>query len=556
MVPIDKLPVEILVWIFRELRDMHVDSGSHGGTLVTHVCRTWRLDALNTAELWTEICSLDPDCVQAFLTRSTRMPLDICYPQAKHRDSRLGAVLPMIHPESSRFRRVESPHPSMAHMFLVHPFPGGAPLLTHLNLDYRYISETWTLNAGAVLADVIPKICDHGLPALRQLRLECWPLALLSSLRSLFTPSLRLLAMTMPRTRHSASTWADILTGLPLLEELVLASAFPHPGPGDGLASRQEQLPLIQLPHLSRLEVTDYNPADQLSLLRRITPSNDLHIEYGTYAHPHNLHCPKISLEQYMDILHAVSQKFAQEQHKTPIYLTSLDLRFVTHSIYAYPGLRATLSTVAEDASNPYCLRPSSSSDVPPILILTCLPLEIIRHDFYTPLSDMLRTTFTWSKLRKLCLAGVHTSTPVQDALAFKSLFAQMTNLHFLSIPSSYINDCLFTLLGAFDTPVGPDAEEGASTATRVLFPALEVLTVHGRPDGENGEYESLRRTLLCRTEAGFPTPRVHICLDGWAITGRIDVVEVAPLTSTGCSVDVCVKQGDGWCIEKFVSTC
>lgn len=179
---IDELPVEILVSIFRVLRDMHVHTHSHRWLFVTHVCRGWRYAALDNAELWTQIYSLDTECVQAFLIRSKKAPLDIYSPFVEGTKLRLDTIVPITLPESSRFRRVELACIMAAHSFLMHPFPSGAPLLIHLDLDYFFLRQARPppgpiLQSLTEVADVTPRICEHGLPALRRLRLNHWPVA-------------------------------------------------------------------------------------------------------------------------------------------------------------------------------------------------------------------------------------------------------------------------------------------------------------------------------------------------------------------------------------------
>ncbi|KAI0348116.1 hypothetical protein BDW22DRAFT_1350266 [Trametopsis cervina] len=78
---IHDLPAEILVLIFEEggrltLQDDHLPFA----VLATHVCRLWRRVALNTSSVWCSIPvhPLRPGLTEHFLSRSGRLPLDVC----------------------------------------------------------------------------------------------------------------------------------------------------------------------------------------------------------------------------------------------------------------------------------------------------------------------------------------------------------------------------------------------------------------------------------------------------------------------------------------------
>lgn len=552
--PISKLPVESLVRIFCVLRDMDVRSRSHRWLLVTHVCRDWRLVALDAAQLWTHIYSLNEDCVQTFLARSKKAPLDICYPQQKGKNNRLDAVTTMLLSESSRFHRVEFSHSGTAHAFLVHHFPDGAPLLSDLTLKFFsiLIFGVHASTTTAVLTDIVPRICDHGVPALRRLHLERWPVASLASLSSLINPSLRALVIKQPHTRYPTTTWAHVLMGLPLLEELNVTCVFPQLALGAALPVN-ELMPLVRLPHLSSLELLGDNTFDQLSLLKHIAASSDVHITVATMAQARR----EIPFECYTDVLRTLNQKFAPKQPKTFSCPTSLALQLPTTgamAAFAHHSLCATLSVIPDSHSNTYCAR-VPPYETTPSFMLSCAGLDLDHHDFSTPLCDMLGATFAWSKLRKLSLAPSHRYIPsadVQGFLAFRNLFLQMTNLRVLSIGSYYLgpSDCLLTLLGDLD---GPMAEHGNSGAARVLIPVLEILTVQGLTG-----FEPLHRALASRKAAGYPLPRVHICCDlsyrqvepGYLVEALQPAA--APLAALGCCVDFCEGNGGDLCIKEF----
>lgn len=565
---IDNLPVEILVFIFRALRDMHIHTRSSRWLFVTHVCQYWRSTALDDAELWTQIYSPYTDCVQAFLIRSKMEPLDVYYPLEDGKTMRSGNIVSLLLPESSRFRHVELGRLIAAHSFLTYPFPGGAPLLSHLDLDYLFLTPTHpppgpALQSLTKLPDAMPEICEHGLPVLRRLRLKHWPVANFASLRGLVNPSLRSLVIIRPHIRHPASTWAHLLTELPLLEHLTLAGAFPVVT-GDADSAIQGSMPSIHLPHLSSLRLREDDSIPQLSLLQHTIVSPGVHITFST----RNDRGIRIPYERYTGILRTISEKLTRGQHMDSNCPTSLKITLTdtgTRAANIMHTVIVTLWTDTDDTDEPYCSRFPPERSIVPISMLSITGVLALRHSVCPPLRDMLRTTFSWSALRKLSLFSDRMSYFVQDTqglLIFKDLLLQMINLRVLAIDSNYPTESLLILLGPVDTPLYPRVDEGTGSAARVLFPLLEILVIKAWHNTDT-DYEPFCRPLLSRKEAGYPITKVHICLPGQRTLGSPDFVDplwkpqaaVVSLAPLGCSIDFCFGEDGDWHIQELTST-
>lgn len=363
-----------------------------------------------------------------------------------------------------------------------------------------------------------------------------------------------MLEIAKPHTQHSASAWANILTGLPLLETLTLTQVFTLLGPENVSPAGRERIPPLRLPHLSSLKLIEDNSLDQLSLLQQITASSDVHITFTTHISDQL----SVPLKRYVDILHALSQNFTQGKHLKAVSPTSFILQLMDNR-FPYPrvtnGTVVTLYVTSVDTGESYCSRSRyNPAGTAPTLLLNTVNLDTPPEDFFPPLCHMLHTAFSWSALRRLCLQGSpFIFTPAQDeagSSACRDLFLQMTNLRVLSIEDSYLTDCLLPLLGVTDTDEGTGR---AIRAPRVLFPVLEVLTVIFISSRPYSECKPLNHALQSRKTAGYPVPRVHICshifrnINPWDLAPELQVLTGVPsLIALGCSVDVCVGPDDG----------
>ncbi|KAI0373332.1 hypothetical protein BV20DRAFT_918936, partial [Pilatotrama ljubarskyi] len=73
VVPINRLPAEILVEIFKHVR--HSLGEIADIVNVSHVCKLWRSIALGAPELWTVFSINKLDVIAAFLQRSRARPI-------------------------------------------------------------------------------------------------------------------------------------------------------------------------------------------------------------------------------------------------------------------------------------------------------------------------------------------------------------------------------------------------------------------------------------------------------------------------------------------------
>lgn len=527
--PIIKLPADIMICIFSDLRDMHLHLNSHRWLFVTHVCQYWRLLALDFPELWTQIYSLNPDCVQAFLLRSKEMPLYVNYPWSLDKD--VDCIKSVLFSASHRFRRLELVLLGAANAFLMHSFPRGAPLLSHLKLSYP--SE---------IPENAP-VCQNGFPTLRHLELERFSTGNFATTRSLLNSSLRSLVITQPHPRRSPSLWTRILAQLPLLEELTFTCALPRLDWNDLSQTEPVSIPPICLPHLSSLNLLGDNPVDQLSLLQCIIPSNDIRIKFVSYVHDKLYR--KIPLERYIAIMDTLNQRFMPDTRtKTRICPTYLNLRTSMDSTTnTFGDLYVRLSTTS-DYSNFYCSRSITDMEsLNLVLLLHLQGLKLAPNDLQ-PIYDMLCNTFSLSNLRIFSLEPKFTQD-IATLGILRSLLTQMTSLRVLSIDSTHLSNHLSTLLGVMSVATKAENEvNGDGAPSPVLFPTLEVLTIHILDQFWETDFEPLRLVLLAREAAGYPISRIHLCPRGRDVPHIAEKIKsiITPQAPWGPCMDYCVK--------------
>ncbi|KAF7798698.1 hypothetical protein EIP86_009922 [Pleurotus ostreatoroseus] len=392
----------------------------------------------------------------------------------------------------------------------------------------------------------MPTICTQGLPALRRLELEYWPVARFAAIRGLVNPSLRSLIIRHPSTRFTLHEWSTILTELPLLDKLALTCVFPE----DELKQpRPKPLSLIQLPHLESLELSADSWINLLSLLHIIVPSANIHLDFRPWESG-PLATRLIPYEAYIDILDAINQKFTpREPRNEAVSPNYLSLRITNNTTGCF-SMRVTLG----DSDHGYCPRSHVKNNLhtPHLLRFQLNDIDPVEQGTpYKPLCDMLCKTFSLEKIRVMRLGPANSTGLLQNTLLdLRNLFTQLTNIRVLSIRfanKDYLGDYLSTLLGVSN--VENEAEKGAANAIResqILFPALEVLTVeHPIISAPVADVEPLRRTLLARKAAGYPISKVHICLSTLRRLGKPLVwpdlePKLLPLTSLGCTIDHC----------------
>lgn len=101
--PVNRLPTEILINIFRDLKEGSTESGTQPWYNVAAVCRSWRAIASSTPLLWNDI-HVGPDMnavlFQAFLERSHPIPIAVSFAST----TKLAVYLALIRAHLSRVR--------------------------------------------------------------------------------------------------------------------------------------------------------------------------------------------------------------------------------------------------------------------------------------------------------------------------------------------------------------------------------------------------------------------------------------------------------------------
>lgn len=258
------LPPEILASIFVEVvlsarlarRSTYSSQVAVAGIrwlYMTHVCKHWRDVALGTAHLWSHLPLQHPiDCVQEFIRRSSTAPLHVVSEISIFEPADL-ALCKLLSPEVYRIQELSLAISRSLCQQLEAQIPAisDAPLLKRLCLtkcsspsEEPDPESFWFSNAAL----------EH----LEDLELAYFSV---SFIRPFFRPTLTRLAVRFnsqqpQETRLGAAQWIEILTQIPLLQELVLESAVPVPPSGTFV-----QPPLhdgLSLPYLRNLKLTDY----------------------------------------------------------------------------------------------------------------------------------------------------------------------------------------------------------------------------------------------------------------------------------------------------------
>ncbi|KAG1765922.1 hypothetical protein EDD22DRAFT_1013423 [Suillus occidentalis] len=260
--------------------------------LISHVCHHWRMVALNTPSLWTEIdvSPLDSppfERVQVLLERSKSLPIDIridCEPPDEEEeedssgseDSELGQsprsmtfsdldnLMSLLVPHISRWGSIEVAVACYKHMFVFlsavsDPSIAGAPQLEALQLYHHEDAESLTAFAQPDLR------CGVCMSTGAKNGYLAGPIS--------WTWSLLIIRMTV---RPSWTQFAAILSGAPKLETLSLCSSGPLGAPNDWNSEGRtgshgdDYTGVIELRSLTHLVLAFHSPAYASGLLRRL----------------------------------------------------------------------------------------------------------------------------------------------------------------------------------------------------------------------------------------------------------------------------------------------
>lgn len=277
--------------------------------LISHVCHHWRMVALNTPSLWTEIdvSPLDSppfERVQVLLERSKSLPIDIridCEPpedeeeedSSGSEDSELGQsprsmtfsdldnLMSLLVPHISRWGSIEVAVACYKHMFVFlsavsDPSIAGAPQLEALQLYHHEDAESLTAFAQPDLVQHF-KLFGGVAPRLKSVALwgvhVDWCQEWLSCGSNLLDVEL---AYHTDDVRPSWTQFAAILSGAPKLETLSLCSSGPLGAPNDWNSAGRtgshggDYTGVIELHSLTHLVLAFHSPAYASGLLRRL----------------------------------------------------------------------------------------------------------------------------------------------------------------------------------------------------------------------------------------------------------------------------------------------
>ncbi|KAG1776192.1 hypothetical protein EV702DRAFT_355293 [Suillus placidus] len=277
--------------------------------LISHVCHHWRVVALNTPSLWTEIdvSPLDSppfERVQILLGRSKSLPIDIridCEPpdddeeedSSGSEDSELGQyprsmtfsdldnLMSLLVPHISRWGSIEVAVACYKHMFVFlsavsDPSIAGAPQLEALQLYHHEDAESLTAFAQPDLVQHF-KLFGGVAPRLKSVALwgvhVDWCQEWLSCGPNLLDVEL---AYHTDDVRPSWTQFAAIIRGAPKLETLSLCSSGPLGTPNDWYPEGSsgsygdDYTGVIELHSLTHLVLAFHLPVYVSGLLRRL----------------------------------------------------------------------------------------------------------------------------------------------------------------------------------------------------------------------------------------------------------------------------------------------
>jgi F-box-like len=245
LLKIPRLPPELLRMIFIACADppyaeqdpsYWYQTRSMQWIVITHVCRYWRLVALEYPDLWKRLRFFNPDITKEMIRRSKGADLEViidAYFQLYQPIDK--TTIPIVLPELHRVSVLHLTCPWLRQS-LLNGFVSGAP-----KLEYLYLSAPYYSTRACRIPDTI---FSQETPALRFLELRrC---IFTSPLLSSGTPSSLNSRIDIPST---ISQIVSFLRGAPMLHTLIFDRVLPTVG-------TDEAYPNLVLPKLSRLELT------------------------------------------------------------------------------------------------------------------------------------------------------------------------------------------------------------------------------------------------------------------------------------------------------------
>ncbi|KAA1475973.1 hypothetical protein DENSPDRAFT_842837, partial [Dentipellis sp. KUC8613] len=266
---VNRVPSEVLVQIFEWVRKAYMDRSPHNSHRLpvvkaniqwvdlTHVCRQWRIVAVNHPGLWSHIM-IGTKFTEEFLCRSCTGPITIDYtifwdvnpvvPDDEIEDLAGIVSQNLCRLKSFRFFGTQT------HFTIIFPaLLGPAPVIEKIVLSSRVVG------GGVIPVPFLPSdLFDHLSPRLRHLQLDDWNCPW-QSLKFHSLIHLHLSHYFPPLDGMEAGGFADFLDALsrmPLLEVLHLMQVLPPPhlsAPWQSVHGPKQ----VALPHLRTLLLAD-----------------------------------------------------------------------------------------------------------------------------------------------------------------------------------------------------------------------------------------------------------------------------------------------------------
>ncbi|ETW81199.1 hypothetical protein HETIRDRAFT_459597 [Heterobasidion irregulare TC 32-1] len=240
---------------------------------ITHVCRRWRIIALNAPFLWRDIEFSTPRWTQEMLLRSQSIPINIRF----HLDflKYPPTMQKVIALAMGNIQRVRSLRLTGQVVETLIQCTTPALLLEELHLEYAAMPPP----ANLFIPD---SLFDGSAHKLRSLFLKGLSIHLTSPL----LPGLSSLTVQgdSRSPRHSLARWLDALTRMPKLETLCLIQALSRTSHAQTQGTDTPLPPTVLLPHLRTLAFTSNSLTDCVEFTRRLAIPSSTSIELRTYV--------------------------------------------------------------------------------------------------------------------------------------------------------------------------------------------------------------------------------------------------------------------------------
>lgn len=518
---ISRVPDEILAEVFalvaQDCRHRRVSGWRPlGWIIVTHICRHWRIIALNHASLWARQIRLlsNPDCWQTFLRRSKKAPLFISAPafDLSHdfwidHEPLDRAMFETIQTRAPYFQSLSLDVSAKLLCSLAHESPTlDAPILKSLYIRF------WR-GAQIDTHDDLWFLSNSPLPSLTDLRLMRAPSPLLFMFfRATLT---RLIVLESCVT---VEEWIECLALMPSLEFLQFSDSVQL----ESVILSPPSTPVL-LPHLRHLVLNgEYGDEDSGIAFAHLLKWIDVRADCSVVLTEADTH-------QYHELFSALTTKFTPSAHRThmarPIKACTVTLGPVSFAFAFWKSLEAVVRLKSSksygscgEAASGHWHDYLEDEDSPHFaLSMECTsddPIEDI-VDASLPLLPCSDPTFLY-----LLVDDTYWLSPPDSPCVRKVLpaFAHITHLHFTpaGTPTSFLHHLA--------QPGAPSNALSDALGMYPILPNLQVLTLHlehtdiqhAHPGRQRSSHvlalrEDVEAMLAAREEMGLPL--VSLCL-------------------------------------------